>query len=143
MPDFSSVIFRYRDLSTPAGTTTIEEHRSIIVAKGYVWWGWWNKQGESVPEDAFREILSEIKRSSRYEVFLFDTGRYQLRRAFLSDMVWDPRLVPIASPEREATPNYYGDSHYLAWFRLTEIQPDPLPEGNLHRWSYTRVDALF
>ena len=24
--------------------------------------------------------------------------------------------------EREATPNYYGDAHYLAWFKLDRIE---------------------
>jgi hypothetical protein len=73
MPSFTSIILRFRDLSTPAGTTTIDEHREIIDAKTYVWWGWWHKQGETVPEGAFREILVEIQKSTKYEIFLFDT----------------------------------------------------------------------
>ena len=43
MSDFSSIILRFRDLSNPAGTTTIGEHKKLINARGYVWWGWWNK----------------------------------------------------------------------------------------------------
>src|SRR5262245_16477887 len=121
MPSFSSIILRYRDLSTPAGTTTVQEHKRIIADKGYVWWGWWHKQGEVVPENAFREILTEIARSGPYEVFLFDSGKYTLQRARVADIAWDNKLIPIATPERQATPNYYGDSHYLAWFKLVEI----------------------
>lgn len=68
MADFSSIILRFRDLSTPAGTTTIAEHRDIIAKKGYVWWGWWNKQGEIVPESAFREILNEIRGGKTYPI---------------------------------------------------------------------------
>jgi hypothetical protein len=88
MPAFTSIILRFRDLSTPAGTTTIEQHKRIITDKGYVWWGWWHKQGETVPENAFREILEEIRRASRpYQIYLFDTGKYRLQRAWLSDIL--------------------------------------------------------
>jgi hypothetical protein len=56
MSVFSSIILRFRDLSTPAGTTTIDEHKKIISERGYVWWGWWHKQGETVPEQAYRTV---------------------------------------------------------------------------------------
>ena len=143
MPIFASIILRFRDLSNPACTTTVGEHKHIITEKGYVWWGWWNKQGETVPEDAFREILAEIKKSRSYEVFLFDTGKYEFRRARLTDIKWDNTLVPIATPERPATPNYYGDAHYLAWFKLESIDDNVLPESELHNWSYVRIDDFF
>src|SRR5262245_21949829 len=94
MPGFASIILRFRDLSTPAGTTTIEQHKRIIDEKGYVWWGWWHKQGETVPESAFREILAEIGKSGPYQIYLFDTGKYRLQRASLSDIRWDTKLTP-------------------------------------------------
>jgi hypothetical protein len=143
MPAFPSIILRFRDLSTPAGTTTIEEHSRIITEKGYVWWGWWHKQGEVVPESSFREILSEIQKSGPYPVFLFDTGKYELRRARLVDIKWDNRLRTIPTPERAATPNYYGDSHYLAWFKLESIEQTTLPQTELQNWSYVRIDEFF
>jgi 3',5'-cyclic AMP phosphodiesterase CpdA len=74
---------------------------------------------------------------------LFDTGKYRLQRAWLSDIHWDSRLSPIATPERDATPNYYGDSHYLAWYKLENIEDAVLPQAELHKWSYVRVDELF
>lgn len=143
MPAFSSMILRFRDLSTPAGTTTIDEHQHLVAAKNYVWWGWWHKQGEVVPEGAFRQILDEINKSNRYGILLFDSGKYKLHRADLIDIKWDNRLIPIATPDREATPNYYGDSHYLAWFKLGTIEADSVPEPDLHNWSYVRVDEFF
>jgi 3',5'-cyclic AMP phosphodiesterase CpdA len=143
MPDFSSVILRFRDLSNPAGTTTISEHQRIIATKGYVWWGWWHKQGETVPEEAFRQILAEISKSGPYKLFLFDTGKYKLYQARLVDIKWDNRLAPIATPDRAATPDYYGDAHYLAWFKLENIATDDLAESELHNWSYVRIDEFF
>jgi len=85
MSDFSAIILRFRDLSNPAGTTTIGEHQRLIKDRGYVWWGWWNKQGETIPESAFRQISSEITRSGPYEAFLFDTGKYKLHRARIAE----------------------------------------------------------
>jgi hypothetical protein len=140
---FSSIILRFRDLSNPAGTTTIGEHKRIIADTGYVWWGWWHKQGETVPENALREILAAITTSGPYKVLLFDTGKYKLWRAHLIDIKWDTRLTPIAMPERTATPNYYGDAHYLAWFKLESIEDPELSEKELQDWSYFRIDEFF
>jgi hypothetical protein len=53
MADFTSLILRFRDLSTSPGET-LARHQAIIEKNGHVWWGWWNKQGETVPENAFR-----------------------------------------------------------------------------------------
>ncbi len=139
MPSFSSMILRFRDLSTPADTTTIAEHKRIILEKGYVWWGWWHKQGEIVPENAFREILGEIGKTGHFQVFLFDTGTYKLQSARLIDVKWDNRLTLIATPEKSATPQYYGNSHYLAWFKLDSIDDTILAETVLKHWAYVRM----
>jgi len=143
MPDFASMILRFRDLSTPAGTTTIEQHKRIITEKGYVWWGWWHKQGETVPENAFREVLAKIPESGPYRIFLFDSGKYTVQRASLLDIHWDTKLTRISTPERDATPDYYGDSHYLAWFKLKDIEDILLPPTELLNWSYVQVDEFF
>jgi Calcineurin-like phosphoesterase len=142
MAEFTSLILRFRDLSTPPGGT-ITEHRRIIEREKYVWWGWWHKQGETVPEEAFRAILDSIEKSGPFEIFLFDTGQYQLRRAKLAGIVWNNQLRLFATPERDKTPDYYGDSHYLAWFKLVDIEGETVPESELHRWSYVRVTELF
>ena len=122
---------------------TIEEHQKIIGAKGYVWWGWWNKQGETVPEAAFRAVGEEIKKSGPLEVHLFDSGQNQLRRACIDQIEWDKGLQLIPTPERGATPNYYRDSRYLAWFRLGQIETATLPESDLKKWSYVQIDEFF
>ena len=112
MPSFSSIILRFRDLSTAPGKT-VEEHQKIITSNGFVWWGWWNKQGERVPEDAFRAI-NQLSKGSPLDVFLFDTGRNQLHRAKIGEIVWDSQLSRIGSPNRAVTPDYYGGSQYFA-----------------------------
>ena len=140
MPDFTSMILRFRDLSTPAGTTTIDEHVRIIREHEHVWWGWWRKQGETVPEVAFREIFEAIRATGPFRIFLFDTGKYRLYRAQLTDIQWHNRLQSIPTPDREITPNYYGDSHYLAWFKMDFIGEERVDENELSAWSYVRVD---
>lgn len=142
MADFTSLILRFRDLSTSPGMT-IGEHQKIIEAKGYVWWGWWNKQGETVPEGAFRAITEEIKTTGPFEVYLFDTGQNQLRRAKIVQFEWDNQLQLISTPERDATPNYYGDSRYFAWLKLSYIDGATLSESELKKWSYVQVDEFF
>lgn len=143
MPNFSSIILQFRDLSNPAGTTTIGEHQKIIAAKGYVWWGWWHKQGETVAEAAFREILKEIEKSGSYEIYLFDTGTYKLRKATLVGIKWDNTLKAIETPEPDATPAYYKGTHNRAWFKLSAIEDAVLPVEELRKWSYVRVDDFF
>jgi hypothetical protein len=141
MPDFSSIILRFRDLSTAPGKT-IAEHQKIIMQNGFVWWGWWNKEGERVPEDAFRE-LNLLSKNNPMGIFLFDTGQNQLRRAKLAEIEWDSQLRRIGAPDRAATPDYYGDSEYFAWFKLTEIETVVQAEGELKKWSYVQVSDMF
>lgn len=133
---------RFRDLSTPPGTT-LAEHQKIISSNSFVWWGWWNKQGETVPEAAFREIHKMIQQHGPLDVFLFDTGQNRLHRAKLAQIEWDTQLRLIVAPDRKATPDYYGDSQYFAWFKLTEIESGNLPESELKKWSYVQIDELF
>jgi hypothetical protein len=142
MADFTSMILRFRDLSTPPGTT-LAEHQKIIASKGSVWWGWWNKQGETVPENAFRAILKSIEENGPFDVFLFDTGQNQLHRAKLAQIEWDKQLSLISTPDSTATPEYYGKSQYFAWFRLAAIESISLSESELNKWSYVQIDELF
>jgi hypothetical protein len=142
MADFTSLILRFRDLSTSPGET-LARHQAIIEKNGHVWWGWWNKQGETVPENAFRSILQSITQNGSYDIFLFDTGQHLLHRAKLVQIEWDRELKLIPTPEPAATPDYYGTSRYFVWFKLSAIESTSLPESELHNWSYVRVDEFF
>ena len=104
MTAFTSTILRFRDLSTPPGTT-LTEHQKIIASNGSVWWGWWNKQGETVPENAFRSILASITENGSFHIFLFDTGQNRLHRAKLTQIEWDKQLRLISAPDPGLRPN--------------------------------------
>jgi hypothetical protein len=59
------------------------------------------------------------------------------------DIRWDAKLTPIPTSERDATPDYYGDSYYLAWFKLKDIEDILLPPTELLNWSYVQIDEFF
>ena len=52
--DVTTMVLRFRDLVTAPGDT-IQEHYDVSQKEGFVWWGWWSKAGERIPDDVFRE----------------------------------------------------------------------------------------
>ena len=136
------MILRFRDLSTEVGET-IRQHKLYSERTGYVWWGWWKKQGETVPVEAFQHLAQQSRKAGGLEIYLFDTGTLNLYRATLADIEWNNLLAYIPSPERHATPDYYGDSRYLAWFKIIKIEEELLSEAFLRTWSYVRIDEFF
>ena len=139
-----TMILRFRDLSTAPGDT-LRLHAEVIAERGYVWWGWWSKSGERVPPEVFGDILQRA-RAGGLAVFLFDSGREQLHRATLEGIQWDPGLQRSAAPEEGAsTPGYYGGAGYLAWFKLTAVELEPVqdPVAVLQRLSYVEVPEFF
>lgn len=114
---FKTLILRFRDLSTITGDT-IRYHTELINSKTEVWWGWWAKAGEKIPS-AFSDIQSRLKDENSIEVYLFDSGQSKLYVANLKNIIFDSRR--IASPNKDITPKYYGDSTYQAWFLFDSI----------------------
>lgn len=142
MDEFSTVILRFRDLVTDRGDT-IRRHQSIAGGdKGYVWWGWWHKLGETVPEDAFRK-LSDKAEAGGFDLYLLDTGQELLYKAKCSEIYWDAKLKEIPTKEIDATPEYYNKKSYLAWFKLSNFEGVSNPESVLHGFSYVKVDEFF
>jgi hypothetical protein len=139
----TTMILRFRDLSVNPGQT-IATHSAIVADKGWVWWGWWKKQGERVPWalfQAFDRRAREIPPS--FEIYLFDTGTLSLFKTVLLDIVWNSKGDFIATPDIEYTPDYYGKSTYLAWYKLGPIERVDDGELFLRNWSYVRVDEFF
>ena len=77
--------------------------------------GWWAKNGEQVPQALFTELSRE-----GIDIYLFDTGQLKIYRARLQGIAFDSSGARITSPAIEATPSYYKDQSYLAWFKLAE-----------------------
>lgn len=113
------MILRFRDLVT-SDNGTIEQHKKIIDDNGYVWWAWWKKGGEKVPND-FSLLSTQVKEEPLY-VFLVDSGQNVLYRAICNN-IEVRSSTKISSPEKDKTPAYYCDQSYYAWFRFTRIEP--------------------
>jgi 3',5'-cyclic AMP phosphodiesterase CpdA len=137
----TSLILRFRDLVTPRGDT-IAFHREIIVKREEVWWGWWKKSGETVPDEVFRSLVDTIRTAGPIQIYLMDSGHAQLFAATCPEIRWDANHDFLISSDSTATPDYYREQSYQAWFRFTNIS-DPLDPELLHTFSYVRVDDFF
>ncbi len=142
--DVSTLILRFRDLSTQSGDT-LRLHSQIIAeqARGYVWWGWWNKSGEVIPDEIFRAFQKKIQSKRSVPFYLLDSGNKMLYEARCVEIEWDKTHQRVPSPEPEATPAYYRNSSYLAWFKFSEIRTTPIVEEKLQQLAYVRVDEFF
>lgn len=138
----TTIILRFRDFAIPKGQT-IARHQQIIEqsARHRVWWGWWRKLDETIPDDAFRNLASQAEHG--LEVFLFDSGQNLLYKAVCTNLRWDAQRKEILTESPEATPEYYNQQPLLAWFEFSEITPVPDVEGTLQKFSYERVDEVF
>jgi calcineurin-like phosphoesterase family protein len=134
MPKPKTMVLRFRDLAA----RTIEEHRKYITAKGYVWWGWWNKPSEKIPRDTFAAFSEVIAQGKGLPIFLLDSGIQQLYRASLTEIWLSPTDAAIPSKEKDASPEYYRNMGYRAWFRLSgEIAEASASE--IRAYSYCEV----
>ena len=135
-----TVILRFRDLVTKSGDT-IFLHQEIAVREGSVWWGWWHKHGETVPDDAFRLLATRAKGEAGLPLFLFDSGRLKAYKSLCRDLVWDPLHKSFPTPNNGLTPSYYESAEYLAWFSLTTFEE--IPGTEFQQYSYYREGDFF
>ena len=135
--NLKTAILRFRDLVT-SENGTIEHHRAIINKHGYVWWAWWKKGGEKIPNDF--SLLSTRAKEDSICVFLVDSGQNILYRAICNGI--EVRTsTKMSSPEKDKTPTYYCDQSYYAWFKFTEIEQ--CDESELKQYSYIHCNDLF
>lgn len=132
-----TMILRFRDLVT-SENGTIEQHKAIIDNHGYVWWAWWKKGGEKIPNDF--SLLSTRVKEGPVCVFLVDSGRNILYRA-ICDSIKVRTSTKIPSPEKDKTPTYYCDQNYYAWFKFTKIEQ--CDKSELKQYSYIHCKDLF
>jgi len=139
--DIETLILRFRDLSTSSGET-IAFHQQVITDKNSVWWGWWHKEGETIPDEAFRKIAQAASALGGLDVFLFHSDQQQFFEAHCVKLFWDiehQRTHPREQPE--LVPEYYEGRPCLAWFRFTSIRPHSEPP--LKDLSYVEIPELF
>ena len=139
--DLQTIVMRFRDLVTERGQT-IERHKEISERGGDVWWGWWSKFGETVPDDAFRRLVNQ-NGNKAFNLYLLDSGQELLYRAVCTRIHWSPLHERIQTPNQDRTPDYYNKQSFLAWFHLKDIAFEADAESILHNYSYLKVDEFF
>lgn len=136
--EIETLILRFRDLTTAKGET-LKRHRMIRQALGYVWWGWWNKFGERVPATTFEKL-----NAGEISIVLFDSGSNKIFSAKCSEIQWDHEQEHlIASPDENATPEYYKAQKHAAWFKLVDLSQSELPPMTLQNFTYVEVAEFF
>jgi 3',5'-cyclic AMP phosphodiesterase CpdA len=124
------LLLRFRDLVA----STVDEHQKIIAQHGYVYWGWWKKPSERLPEPGL-PLLARRTAQGETTVFLVDSGTRRLYRARVSRIVYDPGGGELSCPDREACPAYYRDKSLPAWFELRELIEVPKETLERYVWS--------
>ncbi len=105
------LILRFRDF----GHDTIAQHQEILRDRQAVWWGWWKKSSETIPES-----LSDLDLSST-RVGLYDSGADRYYQASVDAVqMFDGDAGP--TPDQRSTPAYYNDERLPAWFRFTSVR---------------------
>lgn len=115
--NFETCILRFRDLGRPSGST-INSHKEIIKENGCVWWGWWNKTCEKIPD--YFSLLRTAARNKQVYVYLLDSGCKKLYKAKCVDLEINDTKQP-APNNGEYTPEYYRDLDLFVWFKLESI----------------------
>jgi predicted MPP superfamily phosphohydrolase len=139
--NLNTIILRFRDLGLEQGQT-ISLHQEIIREKGTAWWGWWNKDGEQVPHHAFKQLQLIIQKNP-IELYLFDSGGMQIYKAVCSKIHFENTGEKTSTPDASQTPDYYKKVSFKAWFRFNQIHSDPIPNTDLHDYSYYQVPEFF
>lgn len=111
----TALVLRFGDF----GYDTIEEHRAYISEPsiGYVWWGWWKKEGvDGSEEQELNQLRFPLKAG------LFYRGKRSFYRSKIDEVCVNPDGTRLHSPEPQKTPSYYRGQKCAAWFKMTEIE---------------------
>jgi predicted phosphodiesterase len=127
-----AVLLRYRDLT--ADVNTIEAHNEIARQRGSVYWGWWKKPPELMPDPALSLVAAEL-RDRTGVVYLVNSADRSLYRASLASIQYAPGGPDIPAPNPDLCPVYYRSKLLPAWFRLGVIDPVPTRVLDEHVFS--------
>jgi hypothetical protein len=129
----TNVVLRFRDLNIDIGDT-IKEHRNLIKASQYVWWGWWKKPEERVPYSVLRDFQNAIEKEGHIWIFLVDSGTMRLYKAKLININFTNNENPQECSEIDKVPEYYFSKKCFVWFCFGEIN-DANPD-EIRAWVY-------
>ncbi|NOH43428.1 hypothetical protein F0259_06320 [Vibrio cyclitrophicus] len=124
-----SLIFRFRDFTIEPGET-VEEHNKIAEEKGHVYWGWWSKSHETIPDCLLREELDV-----NTPIYLFDSGQHKLFRTTLQG-VSNNNNGATAPETGEFSPEYYKTKKCKVWLKLGPIEEVVNSDQEVQKYAY-------
>jgi predicted phosphodiesterase len=136
-----ALLLRFRDLT--AGVDTIAAHNAIAEKSGWVFWGWWKKPPELMPDPALSLMATEV-RSRPGTAYLINSANGVLYSAELREIHYTPGGLDVPAPSPEMCPLYYRDKQLPAWFRIgpiSEASPRVLDEhifSSSNRYAFTK-----
>jgi len=113
-----ALLLRYRDLT--AGVDTIVAHNAIAEQRGSVFWGWWKKPPELMPDPALSLMATEVRAHPEI-VYLINSANDALFRAELRDIHYKPGGPESPVPDPDLCPDYYRSKLLPAWFKIGPI----------------------
>ena len=129
----TNVVLRFRDLVGEIGDT-IDEHRKLIRKFDYVWWGWWKKPEERVPDSALSDFQNVIRKNGHIWIFLVDSGTMRLYKSKLIRLYFTNDENALECSEIDKVPEYYALKKCFAWFCFSEINDANSDE--ISAWIY-------
>src|SRR5207237_85771 len=101
------------------------------------------KPGEQIPMSTLIKLNGVAKKGEGLQILLFDSGHKKLYGATCTGIEWDKSGQRIPTPQKDATPTYYNESPYYAWFRFTKIDDVVDLDKYLNTLSYLHVPEFF
>jgi 3',5'-cyclic AMP phosphodiesterase CpdA len=114
-----ALLLRYRDLT--AGVDTIVAHNTITETSGSVFWGWWKKPPELMPDPALSLMATEVKARAGI-VYFINSADKTLYSAALRDIHYTPGGPDAPAPDPARCPEYYRKKLLPAWFEIGLIE---------------------
>ena len=134
-----AVLLRFRDLT--ADVNTIEAHNSVARQHGSVYWGWWKKPPELMPDPALTLVADELRSRPGF-AYLINSADKSLYRATLTSIRYSPGGPEVSAPEPDLCPAYYRTKPLPAWFKLGVIEPASLSVLDEHVFSTSNRHAF-
>src|SRR6266478_7262308 len=115
------LLLRFRNLT--ADVDTVEAHNEVARKEKSVYWGWWKKPPEMMPDPALTELAREINsEAGRKAVFFIDSADKSLYQSELYEIAYEPGGLEKDVPSPGLCPTYYRSKKLPAWFRVGVIQ---------------------
>lgn len=115
------LLLRFRDLTAEVNTVTA--HNEIAEASQTVFWGWWKKPAELMPDPSLTILKRDVADNpGRIPIFFIDSATERVYEAALHEVVYEQTGPEQPVPNPDLCPEYYRAKNLPAWFRIGPIR---------------------